>query len=180
MRIIGGQFKGRVIKTPKDLPVRPTTDFAKEGLFNILQNRFDFSTCRILDLFAGTGHISYEFASRGCEHIVSVDKNNKCLSFIRRCSEEFGFQLNVVRDDVFSFLEKDKNTYDLIFADPPYDLKNIEDIHRLVFENNLLKPEGWLIIEHGVRTHLDSLTFFQSQRKYGGVNFSLFQNAPKV
>jgi len=179
MRIIGGKLKGRIIKPPKDLPVRPTTDFAKEGLFNILQNRFDFSSCKILDLFAGTGHIAYEFSSRGSEDVVCVDKNAKCLSFIRKCSEEFGFHLNIVRDDVFNFLEKEKNTYDIIFADPPYDLINMKDLHQLVFRNNLLKANGWLIIEHGERTHFEEMEFFKNQRRYGGVNFSFFQNEMK-
>jgi 16S rRNA (guanine966-N2)-methyltransferase len=174
MRIIGGTHKGRVIKTPRDLPVRPTTDFAKEALFNILQNRFDLPDCSVLDLFSGTGHISFEFASRGGQRIVCVDKSNKCLAFIRATSESFGFQLSVVRDDVFDFLKHDTNAYDIIFADPPYDLKNIDEIHRLVFAQNLLKAGAWLIIEHGERTTLKHLDHFIEQRRYGGVNFSIF------
>jgi len=177
MRIIGGSHKGRVIKTPRDLPVRPTTDFAKEALFNILQNRFNLQDCNVLDLFSGTGHISFEFASRGVKRIVCVDKSSKCLSFIRTTSEVFGFQLSVVRGDVFDFLKRDTNSYDIIFADPPYDIKNIEDIHRLVYTQKLLNPGAWLIIEHGERTSLKHLDQFVEQRRYGGVNFSIFSAA---
>jgi len=177
MRIIGGTHKGRVIKTPNNLPVRPTTDFAKEALFNILQNRFELSDCTVLDLFSGTGHISFEFASRGVQQVVCVDKSNKCLAFIRATSEAFGFQLSVVRDDVFDFLKNNTNGYDIIFADPPYDLKNIEEIHQLVFAQKLLKPGAWLIIEHGERTSLKHLSHFIEQRRYGGVNFSIFSAA---
>ncbi|MCU0359810.1 MAG: 16S rRNA (guanine(966)-N(2))-methyltransferase RsmD [Bacteroidia bacterium] len=176
MRIIGGTHKGRVIKTPRDLPVRPTTDFAKEALFNILQNRFNLSDCRILDLFSGTGHISLEFASRGAQNIVSVDLNNKCVSFISATAEAFGFKVSVIKTDVFKFLEKEKEPFDLIFADPPYDLKNIDAIHTLVYQHALLKPGGWLIIEHGERTSLKHLAHFINQRRYGGVNFSIFES----
>lgn len=177
MRIIGGTHKGRVIKTPRDLPVRPTTDFAKEALFNILQNRFDLSSCAVLDLFSGTGHISFEFASRGVQSAVCVDKSSKCLTFIRATSETFGFQLSVVRDDVFDFLKQNTGVYDIIFADPPYDLKNIDEIHQLVKAQQLLKPGGWLIIEHGEKTSLKHLAHFMEQRRYGGVNFSIFRAA---
>ncbi len=174
MRIIGGTHKGRVIKTPRDLPVRPTTDFAKEALFNILQNRFDLANCTVLDLFSGTGHISFEFASRGAQGVVCVDKSSKCLSFIKSTAEAFGFQLSLVRDDVFDFLKHHKSSYDVIFADPPYDLKNIEEIHHLVMTNSLLKAGAWLIIEHGEKTSLTQLQHFKEQRRYGGVNFSIF------
>jgi len=177
MRIIGGSHKGRVIKTPRDLPVRPTTDFAKEALFNILQNRFDFSKCHVLDLFSGTGHLSFEFASRGANQIVCVDKSSKCLNFIRTTAAAFGFHLSLVRADVFQYLEKESHPYDLIFADPPYDLKNIDTVHQLVYQQRLLKPEAWLIIEHGEKTSLKHLAHFIDQRRYGGVNFSIFAAA---
>lgn len=174
MRIIGGTHKGRVIKVPKDLPVRPTTDFAKEGLFNILSNRFDLSELSILDLFSGTGHISLEFASRGSTNIVAVDKNFKCAGFLRSASKEFNFNVHVAKSDVFEFLKTSSSKFDLIFADPPYDLPEIEKIHQLVFERELLSENGILIIEHGPRTHFDSLKNFSVQRKYGNVNFSFF------
>src|SRR5688572_11806398 len=122
MRIIGGAFKGKTIKVPKDLPVRPTTDFAKEGLFNILNNRVDFSELRVLDLFSGTGHISMEFASRGSSNVVAVDKNFKCAGFLRSVNKEYNFNINAVKSDVFDFLKNVGPGFDLIFADPPYDL----------------------------------------------------------
>lgn len=179
MRIIGGTHKGKTIKVPKDLSLRPTTDFAKEGLFNILSNRYDFEELEILDLFSGTGHISLEFASRGSKNIVSVDKNFKCSGFLRAVSKEMNFNINAVKADVFEFLKSTHLKFDLIFADPPYDLNEIPDIHRLVFERDLLKESGILIIEHGPRTKLDTLPGFQHQRKYGNVNFSFFDAVKK-
>lgn len=176
MRIIGGSYKGKTIRVPKDLPVRPTTDFAKEGLFNILSNRLDLSSLSILDLFSGTGHISLEFASRGAKEIVAVDKHFKCAGFLRSAAKEMNFNINVVKDDVFHFLKGCSSPFDLIFADPPYDLKEIPDIHRLVFEKKLLKQEGILIIEHGPKTDLKDLEGFSQHRKYGNVNFSFFEN----
>jgi 16S rRNA (guanine966-N2)-methyltransferase len=174
MRIIGGRYKGKVIKVPHGLPVRPTTDFAKEGLFNILTNKFDFEELSVLDLFSGTGHISLEFASRGSKQVVSVDQNFKCVGFLRAMAKEMDLEINAFKSDVFEFLNNLQSKYDLIFADPPYDLENIPEIHRIVFENKLLNENGLLIIEHGPRMHLDQLTGFTQQRKYGNVNFSFF------
>ena len=176
MRIIGGEHKGKIIKVPKDLPVRPTTDFAKEGLFNILNNRIDFSEVNMLDLFSGTGHISMEFASRGSRNIVSVDKNFKCVGFLRSAGKEYKMDINAVKSDVFEFLKNVSSSFDVIFADPPYDLPEIPLIHELVFSRQLLKENGMLIIEHGPKTHLDKLQGFDQQRKYGNVNFSFFFN----
>jgi 16S rRNA (guanine966-N2)-methyltransferase len=178
MRIIGGQHKGRTIRVPHGLPVRPTTDFAKEGLFNILANRFDFEELSVLDLFSGTGHISLEFASRGSKQVVGVDQNFKCVGFLRATAQELNLDINAFKSDVFAFLNNQQSKYDLIFADPPYDLENIPEIHRLVFEKKLLKENGLLIIEHGPRTHLDQLAGFTQQRKYGNVNFSFFTDQP--
>jgi len=175
MRIIGGTHKGKQIKTPKDLPVRPTTDFAKEALFNILANKVEFENLTVLDLFSGTGHISLEFASRGSNAIVSVDKNFKCVGFLKSISQELKFNINTVKADVFDFLKTTHTKFDLIFADPPYDLSNIADIHQLVFEQNLLNDNGILIIEHGAKTNLESLHHFSQHRKYGNVNFSFFE-----
>ncbi len=174
MRIIGGTHKGRLIKVPKDLPVRPTTDFAKEALFNILQNLIDFEDINVLDLFSGTGHISLEFASRGSQKIVAVDKHFKCVGFLRSISKELNFDIQTMKMDVFDFLKGSHATYQLIFADPPYDLENIPDIHHMVFKNNMLENKGWLIIEHGPKTKLEQLEHFVQHRKYGGVNFSFF------
>ena len=180
MRIIGGTHKGQTIKVPKDLPVRPTTDFAKEGLFNILTNKVDFEEITVLDLFSGTGHISLEFASRGSKEIVAVDKHFKCAGFLRSISKELHFNINAIKSDVFDFLKKSTAKYDLIFADPPYDLIEIPDIHKFVFENKLLNENGLLIIEHGPKTKLEDLAGFTQQRKYGNVNFSFFENSETI
>ncbi len=176
MRIINGSHKGRVIKVPKDLPVRPTTDFAKEGLFNILNNRISFEDTKVLDLFSGTGHISMEFASRGSKDILSVDKHPKCVGFLKTASKELKFDIDAVKSDVFEFLKKCNQKFDLIFADPPYELENIPTIHQLVFEKQLLNNDGLLIIEHGPRTNLEALPGFMQKRNYGNVNFSFFEN----
>ncbi|MCA0430071.1 MAG: 16S rRNA (guanine(966)-N(2))-methyltransferase RsmD [Bacteroidetes bacterium] len=177
MRIIGGQFKGKTLKIPKGLPVRPTTDFAKEGLFNILTNVIYFDEVEVLDLFTGTGHISLEFASRGCNNIVAVDKHFACVNFLNRTAVELKLPINAVKQDVFAFLNSTKKQFDLIFADPPYDLVNINLIHEIVFSKQLLKNNGMLIIEHGANTHLETLIGFEKIKKYGNVNFSFFKNS---
>ena len=166
---------------PNNLPTRPTTDFAKEGLFNILQSRLDkaYEEMDVLDLFSGTGNITYEFASRGCNHVTSIEIDFKCYEFIKKTLS--GFQLTackIVRNDVFLFLKICKAKYDLIFADPPYELPNIEKIHALVFEKQLLKPGGILIVEHGSKTNLSKLSYFIEKRSYGNVNFSIFEFKP--
>ena len=176
MRIISGIHKGRVIKVPKDLPVRPTTDFAKEGLFNILVNKIDFDETSILDLFSGTGHISLEFASRGCKNIISVDQNLKCASFLNTISKELNLEITALKSEVFDFLKKCDSKFNVIFADPPYEMPEIPGIHQLVFNKELLHKNGFLIIEHGPRTHLEDLKGFIQRRKYGNVNFSFFEN----
>jgi 16S rRNA (guanine(966)-N(2))-methyltransferase RsmD len=154
--------------------VRPTTDFAKEGLFNILNNKIDLETSHVLDLFSGTGHISLEFASRGAASIVAVDSNFKCSGFLKSTAQEHKLPITAVKGDVFNFLKSPGSQFDLIFADPPYDLVNITDIHKLIVENKFLRPNGLLIIEHGPRTHMETLSGFQTVRKYGNVNFSFF------
>lgn len=173
MRIIGGLHKGRTINVTKGLDVRPTTDFAKEGLFNILSNKVDFDSLQVLDLFAGTGNIAFEFASRGST-VTSIDKSVDCIRFISSTSKNLDLGISVFKSDVFKFLQTHTQKYDLIFADPPYSLENIPQIHELVFQNNLLKDNGWLIIEHGPTTKLESLSHFVKHRKYGNVNFSFF------
>ena len=177
MRIIGATHKGRKIYPPKKLPVRPTTDFAKEGLFNMLNNIIDFEELKVLDLFCGTGNISFEFASRGGSSITSVDQNYQCCDFIKKTIADYKMmQINIIKSDVFTFLKKNSNSYQLIFADPPYelDLKNFELIPELVFNKKMLAPSGWLIIEHGPRTNFSNNEHFIEQRKYGNVNFSFF------
>lgn len=175
MRIISGKNKGRKIIAPVQLPVRPTTDMAKESLFNIIRNYIDIEEATVLDLFAGTGNISYEFASRGCPSLVSVDKNFKCTSFIKQTAEKLNFTtLQVIQSDFKLFLGRTKQTWDLIFADPPYDMENTVELPDLIFNNNLLNTNGWLIIEHDKKHDFSSHFAFHEQRSYGRVNFSFF------
>jgi 16S rRNA (guanine966-N2)-methyltransferase len=177
MRIISGKYKGRRISPPKNLPVRPTTDMCKEALFNILNNNFNFNGLRVLDLFSGTGSISYEFASRGCAPITSVDGDMGCINFIRKTAQEFEFDITPLKSDVFTFLEKNKATYDIIFADPPYGMeqKDFEKIVLFVFEKELLEDDGMMIIEHSKYTKLDHMENFSYLKTYGGSVFSFFE-----
>ena len=177
MRIISGKHKGRRLVAPKNLPVRPTTDMCKESLFNILNNYFNFHGLKVLDLFAGTGNISYEFASRGAGPITSVDGDMGCVNFIKKTSTELDLDISVIKSDVFKFLEKSKASYDIIFADPPYDLsqENFEKIIQLIFENELLDEEGMLIVEHSKHTKLDNLSNFSFSKSYGGSVFSFYE-----
>ena len=174
MRILGGILGGRTIEVPKGLPIRPTTSFAGEALFNILTNKIDFESVSLLDLFSGTGHISIEFASRGCKDITALDNNYNCINFIKQTATKFNLPINCVKSDAFKFLKEHKRKYDIIFADPPYEIPNIEEIHQLVYENDLLIEDGMLIIEHSQRTKLEHLPHFDQHRKYGNVNFSFF------
>ncbi len=177
MRIISGKFKGRSISAPKNLPTRPTTDYAKEGLFNVLQHQYEIEGSHVLDLFCGTGNISFEFLSRGAKEVISVDINQNCVKFIIDVSKKLAIPNHkVVRDDSLSFIKKAKMEFDIIFADPPYAIKNIDEIPKLVFEHHLLKPSGLLIVEHGKDTDLSQIANFDSHRKYGNVNFSFFLN----
>ncbi|MFD1061635.1 16S rRNA (guanine(966)-N(2))-methyltransferase RsmD [Winogradskyella litorisediminis] len=177
MRIISGEFKGRRITAPKQLPVRPTTDMAKEALFNILNNKYYFDEISVLDLFSGTGNISYEFASRGTQNILAVDSDFGCVKFINQTSESFEMPIRTVKSDVFSFLEKSKQKHDIIFADPPYDFEidQFAKIPTLVFQNNLLENEGLLIVEHSKHTDLSELENYSHSKSYGGNMFSFFQ-----
>jgi 16S rRNA (guanine966-N2)-methyltransferase len=177
MRIISGKYKGRRISPPKNLPVRPTTDMSKEALFNVLNNHFNFSELKILELFAGTGSISYEFASRGCTPILCVDGDMGCVNFIKKTAKEFDFDITALKSDVFKFLEKHKGNYDIIFVDPPYGMeqKEFEKIVELIFENELLDEEGMLVMEHSKYTKLEQMTNFSFQKSYGGSVFSFFE-----
>jgi len=175
MRIISGKYKRRVISAPKNLPVRPTTDMAKESLFNILGNFFDFDGKTALDLFAGTGNISYEFVSRGCAVVTAVDKDYGCVNFINETAQKLKMnELNVIKLDVFKYLAISKQKFDIIFADPPYQLSNIHEISDIVFDNQLLNTNGWLIVEHPKEVDLSGSKCFYEHRKYGKVNFSFF------
>ena len=176
MRIIGGAYKGRIIVADKRLTLRPTTDFAKEGLFNILSNRFDLTSFEVLDLFSGSGSISYEFASRGCPAVHAVEIDPRHAAYIRATAGKFGFrQIRVIRDDAFHFLSICKQQYDIIFADPPYDMSHVEEIPDLILEKELLKPDGILILEHSGRTDFTGHEHIQDHRRYGNVHFSFFK-----
>lgn len=178
MRIISGEFKGRKIVPPRNLPVRPTTDMAKEALFNILNNSYDFDELSVLDLFAGTGSISYEFASRGVQKITSVDGHFSCIKFIKQTAESFNMPIEVIKADVFKFITAIQNPYDIVFADPPYDF-SIEDYNKLtstIFENNIVDTNGTLILEHEKQKDLSQANFFMQSRNYGGCMFSFFEH----
>ena len=175
MRIIGGKYSRRLIHPPKNLPVRPTTDLAKESLFNILRHQMDLEEKSALDLFAGTGSISYELASRGCSTVVSVDQNYRCIKFINETSRSFEMNIRSVRADVFKFIKSTPLKFDLIFADPPYDLPDIETISKLIFEHELLNPDGILIVEHPGSVDMSDQLRFSSHRHYSKVNFSFFR-----
>lgn len=178
MRIISGIYKSRKIVAPKKLPVRPTTDMAKESLFNIINNNFFFDDLIVLDLFAGTGNISYEFASRGTEHITCVDQDFGCIKFINETAENFKMPLHVIKSDVFKYLEKTTQQANIIFADPPYGFADdlFTKIPQLVFQNNLLLEDGLLIVEHSKHTDLSKLSNFSYSKSYGGNMFSFFEH----
>ncbi|SDR74039.1 RsmD family RNA methyltransferase [Gramella sp. MAR_2010_147] len=177
MRIISGTHKGRRITAPSKLPVRPTTDVAKEALFNILNNHYHLQDLSIIDLFSGTGNIAYEFAARGAKTITAVDANFDCVKFIKKTSAELDFPITTIKSDVFKYLEKVSVKADIIFADPPYnfDDKKFAKISELVFQNNMLNEDGQLIIEHSKHTDLSELENFRESRKYGGSVFSFFE-----
>jgi len=177
MRIISGTHKGRRITAPKNLPVRPTTDMAKEALFNILNNNYSFENLSILDLYSGTGNISFEFASRGAAYIVCVDQDYRCAKFIAETSEALHMQLQVIKSDVLKYLEKVDAKFDIIFADPPYDfaIETFEQIGSLILKKNMLSDEGILIMEHSKHTDLSSILGFTEKRTYGSSCFSFFK-----
>ena len=176
MRIISGSLKGRRINPPGNLPVRPTTDIAKEALFSLLYSRIDFEERNVLDLFAGTGNISFEFASRSAARVTAVDINDKCIHFINETSKQLQLEnIRCIQADALKFLGKDTGVYDIIFADPPYDFDRFDKIPALVFENNLLESDGYLIVEHSSETSYAENENLIDRRKYGRVNFSIFQ-----
>ena len=176
MRIVGGEYKGRKIAVSRSFDSRPTTDFAREALFNILTNHVDFEEIKVLDLFAGTGSISFEFASRGCTDIDLVDINGNSVHFIGKTADEFGMKgIHPVRMDVFRFIHICKKQYDVIFADPPFEITQLPDLPEIIFTCNLLMPGGWLILEHPARYNFSKYMNFKQERKYGNVHFSFFQ-----
>jgi 16S rRNA (guanine(966)-N(2))-methyltransferase RsmD len=176
MRIVSGKFRGRRLKPPTHLPVRPTTDFAKEGLFNVLGNLVDFETLRVLDLFAGTGSISFEFISRGAVSVTAVDINTGCVNFIRKTAEQLEIgELHPVKANVLKYITHGWEKFDLIFADPPYDLPDINEIPDLVLKSGILENDGLLILEHGAGNDFAGHPLFSQRRHYGSVNFSFFR-----
>lgn len=175
MRIISGAHRGLKINAPSKLPVRPTTDMAKEALFNILEKKYNLSKLSVLDLFAGTGNISYEFLSRGINKLRAVDRSYDCVKFIQETSKKLNFEAEIIKADVFKFLKNEQEKYDLIFADPPYDLNNIPEIIHWVQTNKLLNENGMLVIEHASMQNLSSYKGFVESRKYGNSTFSFFQ-----
>jgi 16S rRNA (guanine966-N2)-methyltransferase len=178
MRIIGGSLRGLRLNPPKNLPVRPTTDLAKEALFNILQNQIEFEDISVLDLFSGTGNISLEFASRGAEQVVSVDRSIQCVHYLKDISRQHGLSsIKVYKDDVFKYLQHETDHFDLVFADPPYDLNRIPDLPKIIFEKNMVLPGGLLIVEHQSMQNLSNHPAFVEQRKYGHSSFSFFRAA---
>lgn len=176
MRIISGSLGGRIIHPPSKMPyTRPTTDIAKEGLFNILQNNIEFDSLKTLDLFGGTGCISYELASRGAPDLTIVEKDDSIYNFIKKTIKELDIQnMQLVKSDVFNFILNNKNKYDLIFAGPPYALTTIDDLPRLVFEKEMLNPKGWFILEHTPRNDYKKFPNYRTERNYGTTIFSIF------
>jgi 16S rRNA (guanine(966)-N(2))-methyltransferase RsmD len=177
IRIISGKFKARRITAPKNLPIRPTTDRAKEALFNILHNNYHFPQLKILDLFTGSGGIAYEFASRGSKDIQAVDANFQVVKFVQNTADSFKMPIHVIKKDAVKFLEKTIEQYDIIFADPPYDLdpKTQNKMVDISFERNLIKPEGLFILEHIDRLDFSTHPHFKESRKYGMTVFSIFE-----
>ncbi|MCD8742218.1 16S rRNA (guanine(966)-N(2))-methyltransferase RsmD [Mucilaginibacter roseus] len=176
MRVIGGKLRGLRLNPPNNLPARPTTDLAKEALFNILQNQIDLEEIRVLDLFSGTGNLSLEFSSRGASLVTAIDRNINGLNFLKDMAKKHGLEgIKTYRADVFKFLEMETEQYGVIFADPPYDLNRIPEIAKVVFEKDLLLPDGLLIIEHQSMQNLSNHPAFVEQRKYGHSSFSFFK-----
>ncbi len=176
MRIISGSYRHRVIVPPSNFKARPTTDLAKESLFNILENLVDIDSVKVLDLFGGTGGISYEFASRGCPDITCVELNYNHYSFIKRTAKDLSFDaMKVVRADVLKYIPNCPEKFDVIFADPPYDLPQLPLIPKMVLDNQLLNPDGIFIMEHSENYQFADISQFFQHKHYGAVNFSFFR-----
>lgn len=176
MRIIGGELGGRRVNPPAKMPyTRPTTDIAKEGLFNVLENNLDLASLKTLDLFGGTGSISYELASRGVQDLTVVEKDPAMYAFIQKSAKELGLEnYKVVRMDVFKYIEQCKETFDFIFAGPPYALATIDDLPKLAVP--LLNDKGWFVLEHTPRNDYKKYPFYVTERNYGTTIFSIFVN----
>ena len=176
MRIISGKYKGKVLNPGKSFHARPTTDFAKESLFNILANQYDFETLEVLDLFSGTGSISFEFASRDCIHIESVELNHKHAAFISKMAHELKLnQLKVRNANAFHIIKSCIRKYDIIFADPPYEMEGLETLPELILNKDILKENGVFIFEHSKKFNFSEHPRLADYRSYGSVNFSFFK-----
>ena len=177
MRIVGGKYRRRRFDVPKSFDARPTTDMAKESLFNVLSNLIDFDGIKALDLFAGTGAISFELVSRGAKEVICIEKNFNHYRFIHKVKAELDApELRPIKGDVFKFIKngKLKNSFDFIFADPPYDLPNFAEVPQAILDNNLLADGGILVVEHSSQYNFSTLPYFAQHRDYGSVNFSIF------
>ena len=177
MRIISGKNKGQRISFPKNLPVRPTTDIAKEGLFNIISNNYNFEDISVIDLFAGSGNISYEFYSRGAQKVLAIDNNSKCINFITKQSKSLEMNISVVKRNVYKFLEHNIVNADIFFADPPYstDMQKLNSIIELVVNSQMLNVQGVLIIEHFKKINFSDHKRIVDSRTYGDSSFSFFK-----
>ena len=177
MRIIAGTLRGRRLNPPQNLPVRPTTDMARESLFNILNNYVDFDECSVMDLFAGTGAVSLEFVSRGAREVTAIDINSQCTDYIKQCSTQLGVRnLHVVRADVFDLLKRANRRFDIVFADPPYALEALASLPDLVFGAGVLTDDGIFVLEHPREYSFEEHPHFWQHRAYGKVNFTFFAN----
>ena len=176
MRIIGGRLKGKTILPPAGYKARPTTDFAREGLFNVLDNEYEFEDLKVLDLFGGTGAVSFEFGSRGVGRVWCVEMARENASFIKREAERLGLDnVTMVRDNVFDFLDICHEKFDIIFADPPYALEGLETIPDKVFDRDILHPDCYFILEHGGEHNFAQHPRFFKEREYGRVHFTFFK-----
>ena len=176
MRIITGKYKGRHFDIPRSFKARPTTDFAKENIFNVLTQYIDFEGAEALDLFSGTGSITLELLSRGCSQVISVEQDRDHHKFIQQCLQKLQCENAIaLKGDVFRFVKSCKQQFDFIFADPPYALKELPTIPDLIFEKGLLKPEGIFVFEHGKDHDFSTHPHFLEHRSYGSVNFSIFR-----
>ena len=177
MRIIAGTLRGRRLEPPQNLPVRPTTDMARESLFNILNNYVDYEECSVMDLFAGTGAVSLEFISRGAREVTSIDINSQCTDFIKKSAERLSVNnLHVVRADVFDLLKRANRRFDIVFADPPYSLEGLATLPDLVFDRGVLTDDGIFILEHPREYSFEEHPHSWQHRNYGRVNFTFFAN----
>lgn len=179
MRIIGGSHAGLRLQPPTSLPVRPTTDMAKEALFNVLQHRIDFAGSQVLDLCAGTGNVTFEIASRGAARITAVDIHFKCIQYINATAKKLELAaVKGIRADVLKFMASCKDQFDFIFVDPPYEMPQLPDIPRRIFDSGLLKPGGWLVLEHATTRKIPLHSSLVETRKYGYSSFSFYQYEP--